>query len=99
MIGVAAGMALEGQLPVVHSIAPFLVERSLEQIKLDLGNQELGAILIGTGGSYDYSTEGTTHHSRGTCRCCSRCPASPCMCPATRTRPTCCCAMRIAPAA
>ncbi|HVG87403.1 MAG TPA: transketolase C-terminal domain-containing protein [Gaiellales bacterium] len=65
MIGVAAGMALEGQLPVAHSIAPFLVERSLEQIKLDLGNQELGAILIGTGGSYDYSTEGTTHHSPG----------------------------------
>ncbi len=63
MVGVAAGMAMEGFHPIVHTIAPFLAERALEQVKLDLGNQELAATLIGTGGSYDYATEGTTHHS------------------------------------
>jgi transketolase len=63
MVGVAAGLALEGHLPIAHSITPFLVERAFEQIKLDFGNQELSGILIGAGGSYDYSTEGTTHHS------------------------------------
>ena len=65
MIGVAAGFALEGFLPVAHTITPFMAERALEQVKDDLGNQELGAILIGTGGSFDYGAEGTTHHSPG----------------------------------
>jgi transketolase len=65
MIGVAAGLALEGFHPVAHTIAPFMAERALEQIKLDLGNQEVGATLIATGGSFDYAEEGTTHHSPG----------------------------------
>jgi transketolase len=65
MIGVAAGLAMEGLHPVAHTIAPFMAERALEQIKLDLGNQEVGATLIATGGSFDYAEEGTTHHSPG----------------------------------
>jgi transketolase len=65
MVGVAAGFALEGFHPVIHTIAPFVAERALEQLKLDFGNQELGALVITVGGSYDYGSEGTTHHSPG----------------------------------
>lgn len=65
MVGVAAGFALEGFHPFVHTITPFLTERALEQVKLDFGYQGLGALLVSTGGSYDYGTSGMTHHGAG----------------------------------
>jgi len=61
-ISLAAGLSLSNLIPIVHTIAPFIVERALEQIKVDLGYQELGANLVSVGASYDYAALGCTHH-------------------------------------
>ena len=65
MTGVAGGLALTGMRPYVHSYAPFVVDRAYEQIKLDLGHQDVGAVLVSIGASYDGSAEGYTHQSPG----------------------------------
>ena len=62
MVNVAAGLSAKGLIPVVHTIAPFLIERSYEQIKLDFAYQELGVNLVSVGGAFDYSKLGCSHH-------------------------------------
>ena len=46
IIGMAAGLAMEGFIPYVNTIATFLTRRCLEQIAIDLCMHDLPARLI-----------------------------------------------------
>jgi len=53
MVGIAAGMAIGGMVPIVYSMPNFLCIRALEQIRNDIVLQNLNVKLLGTGaGSY-----------------------------------------------
>lgn len=62
IVSMAAGLAKSGLVPVAHTIAPFLLERSYEQIKLDFCYHKLPGNLVTVGGAFDYSNLGCTHH-------------------------------------
>lgn len=60
-ISLAAGLSLAGIVPVVYGISPFIVQRCLEQLKLDFVYQQTGGNFITTGAAYDFSTLGYSH--------------------------------------
>jgi len=61
-VSLAAGLSLAGITPVLYGISPFIVQRALEQIKLDFVYQKTGGNFITTGAAYDFSTLGYSHY-------------------------------------
>lgn len=65
LVNVGAGLALTGMRPIVHTFGSFLVERAFEQVKLGFGHQDVGGVLVGSGGSFDAASAGRTHQVPG----------------------------------
>lgn len=61
IVGMAAGLALEGKIVYVNTIATFLTRRCFEQNVLDLGLHNLPVRLISNGGGVVYAPLGPTH--------------------------------------
>ena len=63
IIGLSAGLALEGFKPYVNTIATFITRRCFEQIAIDLCLHKLPVKLIGNGGGLVYAPLGPTHQA------------------------------------
>src|SRR3990167_2587106 len=54
MTGVAAGLAIEGKIPFIYSIIPFITMRNFEQIRNDICYQNLNVKIVGVGSGFSY---------------------------------------------
>ena len=60
-VGMAAGMAMTGLIPIVYSIVNFLVFRAIEQIRNDVVMQNLNVKFIATGVNNYFKFLGPSH--------------------------------------
>jgi transketolase len=63
LVSIAAGLALGGKKVFIYTIAPFITQRSYEQIKIDLCGMRLPVTIIGSGPGITYGSDGPTHHA------------------------------------
>lgn len=63
LVGFMAGLAMEGKIPYLNTIASFITRRPFEQILLDAGLHEARVRLVGSGGGVVYAPLGPTHLS------------------------------------
>ena len=63
IIGMAAGLAFDGFIPYINTIATFLTRRCFEQIAVDLCMHNLPVRLIASGGGLVYAPLGPTHQA------------------------------------
>src|ERR1700759_1792124 len=63
MVGMAAGLALRGRIPIVHALAPFLTMRAFEFIRTDVGIGHLPVKLSGYIPGFLSDGNGPTHQS------------------------------------
>ena len=63
MIGVSAGLAQQGFLPFVYTIAPFCTSRCFEQIRVDVCYHNVPVTIVAVGAGLSYANLGPTHHS------------------------------------
>lgn len=61
VMGMAAGLALEGFIPFVNNISTFITRRCYEQIMIDVCSHNLPVRLLGNGGGLVYAPLGETH--------------------------------------
>ncbi|MEK7353576.1 MAG: hypothetical protein AABZ77_03605, partial [Chloroflexota bacterium] len=62
LAGIAAGLALEGNIPFITGMIPFMTMRACEQVRTEICYQDLPVRMIGTGGGLT-SGGGSTHNA------------------------------------
>src|SRR5665647_2268477 len=63
MVGMSAGLALRGRIPIVHALATFLTMRAFEFIRSDIGIGNLPVKLVGAVAGFFSEANGPTHQA------------------------------------
>lgn len=63
MVGMAAGMALRGKIPIIHALASFLTMRAFEFIRTDVGIGALPVKIVGSVAGFLSEANGPTHQA------------------------------------
>ena len=74
IVGMAAGLAMDGFIPYVNTIATFLTRRCYEQVAVDLCLHNLPVRLIANGGGLSTRRSGRPTSRSRTSRSCAPCP-------------------------
>lgn len=61
MMAVGIGLALEGKIPFVYSITPFLLYRPFEAIRNYIDHEQIPVIMVGSGRGKDYLHDQFSH--------------------------------------
>lgn len=63
MVGMAAGLSLEGKLPIVNSFAAFISMRACEQVRTDIAYPNLNVKFVVSHAGVSAGSAGPTHHT------------------------------------
>lgn len=63
MMDISVGLAMEGKIPVVYSITPFLLYRPFEVIRTYINHEKIPVIMVGSGRDDDYKHDGFSHYA------------------------------------
>lgn len=81
MIGVAAGLAASGKLPVAATFAMFSAERAMEQIRNSVGYPHLNVKIVGTHAGVSVGEDGASHQCNEDCASMRSIPGMTVICP------------------
>ena len=62
MVGIAAGLAFEGKVPIVTSICPFIYMRACEQVRTDVCYNNLHVLFVPIMSGISGAPLGSTHY-------------------------------------
>lgn len=60
-VGIAVGLALQGKIPFLYSITPFVIFRAFETLRNYINHEKINVKLVGAGRDKDYEHDGFSH--------------------------------------
>ena len=63
MVGMATGLAMEGKIPIIYSITPFILYRPFEFLRNLVNKETIPVKIVGSGRDDDYGALGFSHYA------------------------------------